>query len=122
MEGVHFCKYTPDMDLALDEEGAYTLTFDSEPTHIAYNTHLSSQAAVMLPNAAVNIWDLESQTCYNWSQGGSEYVFQDQRDAWKIWYAAVLKISFPFSEFGAHPRTLLLADRNVVKLGDLRVI
>ena len=92
MEGVHFYKYTHDMvmDQSFNEEGAHTLTFDMEPMHIAYNPHLYSQAAIMLPNGAVNIWDLESQICFNWCQGGSEYNFQDQRDAWKIWYLALV--------------------------------
>lgn len=109
MEGVHFCKYSSEIDVAMEEEGSYTLSFGFEPVHVAYNTHLSSQAAVMLPNGAVNLWELETQNSITWSAGGTEYVFDDVKDTWKT------------CEFGAHPRTLLLADRNAVALGDLRV-
>lgn len=82
MEGVHYYKK---LDNRPAESYSFSLGFD--PVHVASNYHLPSEAAVVLCNGSLHLWDVESQTQTTWVNGDEEFSGKsDERQTWKTWY------------------------------------
>lgn len=90
--------------LNLDTYEQNLVTFGQQPLHIAASSCLP-EAAVMLRDGSVYIWDLNTNL-REWSPAGA--AVQKDKNEWKT------------CEYGQHPRSLLMADRSLIVQSDLR--